>query len=70
MYIAYKCYKCGLVFIIPKDGIRKAEVLQRFIACPLGHRPVEVLDQYEDLKKCMEEQRIYKREHGRVKQIE
>ncbi len=54
-YIAYKCLKCGLIFIIPEDGKRKAEVLQRFISCPLGHRGIEQLDIYEGMKECMQQ---------------
>lgn len=54
-YIAYKCRVCKLIFIIPEDGKRKAEVLSRFISCPLGHRGVEQLDIYEGLKECMEQ---------------
>lgn len=54
-YIIYKCKKCNLVFIIPEDGQRKAEVLQRFISCPLGHRGVEQLDIYEGMQECMKQ---------------
>jgi hypothetical protein len=54
-YISYECEKCGLIFIIPEDGKRKADVLQRFIACPLGHRPVKQLNIYEGMKECMEQ---------------
>lgn len=52
-YIAYKCSKCGLVFIIPEDGKRLAGVLQRFLSCPLGHKGIKELNAYDDLLKCM-----------------
>jgi len=68
-YISYQCRQCGFIFIIPIDGIRKAEILGRFISCPLGHRGVKELNKYGDLLKCMEEHSTYKRVSGRVKQI-
>lgn len=68
-YISYECKNCGMIFIIPEDGLRKAKILGRFISCPLGHRPIEELDRYDDLIECMEEQHVYKRESGRIKQV-
>ena len=68
-YISYTCKQCGMAFIIPVDGLRLAQVLGRFISCPLGHRQIEELNRYDDLLRCMEEQHVYKREHRRVKQI-
>ena len=54
-YVSYKCKECGLIFIIPLDGKRKASVLCRYLTCPLGHRRIEQLDIYEGLKECMEQ---------------
>lgn len=68
-YISYTCRQCGMVFIIPVDGLRLAKVLGCFLSCPLGHRQIEELNRYDDLLECMEEQHVYKREHGRVKQV-
>lgn len=68
-YISFKCTICGMIFIIPEDGLRKAKLLGRFISCPLGHRPIEELDRYDDLLECMEDARTYKRVKGRIKQV-
>lgn len=51
--IIYECRTCGFIFEIPEDGLRKAEVLHRFIACPLGHRGVKKIDKFGDLRECM-----------------
>lgn len=68
-YISYECKQCNMVFILPMDGLRLAKVLGRFISCPLGHRQIEELNRYDDLLKCMEEQHVYKREGGRIRQV-
>lgn len=51
--IVYECRTCGFIFEIPEDGLRKAEVLHRFIGCPLGHRGVKKIDKFADLEECM-----------------
>lgn len=68
-YIVYECQKCRFPFIVPSDGIRKAEVLGLYIACPLCYGGVSKVGAYEDLRECMEAARVYKRIGGRVHQI-
>jgi hypothetical protein len=68
-YIVYKCKVCQLVFIIPIDGLRRAEVLGRYISCNLGHTQIEEVGRYDSLIECMEGARQYKRVNGRVHQI-
>lgn len=68
MYMAYQCRQCGTVFIIPTEYIERMEKQKRYIACNFGHRNIEKLDKYDNLKECMQE-RSYKRENRRIKQI-
>lgn len=68
-YIVYECKKCRFPFIVPEDGIRKAEILGLYIDCPLCHGGVSKVGAYGDLKQCMEEARVYKRVNGRVHQV-
>lgn len=67
-YIIYECNKCQLTFIIPDDGLRKAEIMGNYFACPLCHGGVKKVGAYEDLRKCMEEANTYERVNGRVRQ--
>lgn len=67
-YILYECNKCGINFIIPIEGINKAEMLKRFISCPLGHKTIYEVSKYQGLKECMESVNTYKRVGGRIKQ--
>ena len=68
-YISYECVRCTLIFIIPADGLRLAEVTHKYMRCPLCHGGIKELNRYDDLLKCMEEQHVYKREGGRIKQV-
>jgi len=68
-YIVYKCKHCILEFIMPIDGVRRAEVMNTIISCPLCHGGVSKVGAYEDLRVCMEDARVYKRINGRVHQI-
>ena len=68
-YISYQCVRCTLIFIIPVDGLRLAEVTHKYLGCPLCHGEIEELNRYDDLLKCMEKQHVYKREGGRIKQV-
>ncbi|WP_409229086.1 hypothetical protein [Gudongella sp. SC589] len=67
-YIILECNKCKLSFIIPADGIRKAEVMGNYFACPLCHGGVSKVGAYEDLRECMEKVNTYERVNGRVRQ--
>lgn len=69
MYIAYRCKRCGVVFIIPTEDVKRMEKQKRYITCPFGHKEISILNKYDDLIKCMEDQHIYKRERGAIKQI-
>lgn len=69
MYVSYRCKRCNAEFIIPTEHLKISEIHGRYLACPFGHKDIEVVDRYGDLKQCMEEQHIYKREHGCIKQI-
>lgn len=68
MYMAYKCLKCGTVFMIPTEDIRRMEILGRYIACPFGHKSIKKLDKYDDLKECMDNH-VYVRDKRRMRQI-
>lgn len=67
-YIIYRCEKCGFEFIIPIDGLRKAEVLGRIMTCPLGHRPIWEMGRYDNLRECMESANTYERRSGSMRQ--
>jgi hypothetical protein len=67
-YIVYECKKCRFPFIVPEDGIRKAEILGLYIDCPLCHGGVSKVGAYEDLRECMEKVNTYERVNGRVRQ--
>lgn len=67
-YIVLECNYCKLSFIIPADGLRKAEVMGNYFACPLCHGGVKKVGAYESLKQCMEEANTYDRKNGRVVQ--
>jgi len=67
-YIILECNKCKLSFIIPADGIRKAEVMGDYVACPLCHGDIKKVGAYEDLRRCMEKVNTYERVNGRVRQ--
>jgi DNA-directed RNA polymerase subunit RPC12/RpoP len=69
MYVAYRCMVCGTEFILPTETLKIAEKEGRYLSCPLGHKHIEVAGRFDDLKECMERQHVYKREHGRVKQV-
>lgn len=67
-YIIYECEICGLPFIIPTDGLRIADINQRYLSCPLGHRPIRRTGTFDDLQNCMEKANTYKKVNGRVVQ--
>jgi hypothetical protein len=67
-YIVYKCKHCILEFIMPIDGVRRAEVMNTIISCPLCHGGVSKVGAYEDLKQCMEKVNTYERKNGRIVQ--
>lgn len=69
MYIAYKCNVCKMGFIIPTEDVAMISKSGRYIACNIGHKNIIEIGKYDDLKQCMEEQHIYKRERGSIKQI-
>lgn len=69
MYICYKCLVCKMTFIIPTEDVVMIKKSGRYIACNIGHINIKELGKYDDLKKCMEEQHIYKRDKGSIKQI-
>lgn len=68
MYIAYRCEKCKTTIIVPIEDIKRMESEGRFINCIFGHRDIRKLDQYEDIKECMNHSH-YKRSNGAIKQI-
>lgn len=69
-YIVYKCLMCGCIFILPIEHVKYNEDKGNYISCPFrGHKNIIVAGAFDDLKQCMEEQRIYKRDRGSIKQI-
>lgn len=68
MYIAYRCLKCGTVFIIPTEYVERMEKQKRYIACNFGHKEIEELDKYDSIKECMDNS-VYVREGRRMRQI-
>ena len=52
-YVGFRCLKCGLVFIITKEGLSKGQAMDKYISCPYGHRRIEKMDPYEKLNECM-----------------
>lgn len=68
MYKAYRCKKCGVVFAIPTEDIRRMEKQGRYMACPFGHKKIIELDRYDSLKECMDNH-VYVREKRRMRQI-
>ena len=67
MYISYRCKKCGLEIVVPTYQIKELEDKGRYIACLFGHRHLEVIDRYDSLKECMD-QDSYKKVNGVTKQ--
>lgn len=69
MYTCYKCNICKIIFIIPTEDVERMEKEGKYIACNFGHKNIVLLNKYDDLRQCMEEQHIYKRDKGSIKQI-
>lgn len=69
MYIGYECQVCGAEFVMLTDQLKQREIEGRYIACPFGHKNIDVLGRYDDIKECMDN-RKYKRVGGRIKQME
>jgi len=67
-YIIYRCEICGLPFIIPTDGLRLADVNQRYLACPLGHTRIKEEGRFDGLKECMEKAATYEKVNGVTRQ--
>ena len=69
-YIVYRCVACGCTFILPLEDVQANENKENYISCPFkGHKNIVVAGAFDDLKQCMEEQHIYKRDRGCIKQI-
>lgn len=68
-YIVYKCKICKSTFILLAHEAKHNEDRGNYLSCPFkGHRDIIVTGAYDDLKECMQE-RSYKRDKGKVKQI-
>lgn len=65
----YKCCICDAEFIMPTDCLKAKEVQGKYIACPFGHKHIERMGQFGDLKACQEGAHVYKRVKGRIKQV-
>lgn len=68
MYVAYRCKRCKVVFVIPTEYIRVMENQGRYIACPFGHKVIEKEKKYDSLRECMDHG-AWKRKKGSMKQI-
>lgn len=68
MYMAYRCKQCGIAFMIPTEDIIRMGKQKRYLSCPYGHRRVDELDKYDNLKECMDNH-VYVREGRRMRQI-
>jgi len=68
MYVAYRCNICGAEFIMLTEQLKEAEIAGRYIACPFGHRSINQIGRYDDLRQCMETTDTYTRDHGAVHQ--
>lgn len=55
MYVAYKCFECGEVFIIPKSCLKKAKAGVNPLLCNFGHSRIVRIGQYNNLKSCMQQ---------------
>lgn len=68
-YIVYKCKICKSTFILLADEAKHNEDKGNYLSCPFrGHRDIVVTGAYDDLKECMQE-RSYKRDKGKMRQI-
>lgn len=68
-YIVYKCRICNKIFILLADETKHNESKGNYLSCPFkGHEDIVVTGAYENLKECMQE-RSYKRDRGKMKQI-
>ena len=67
MYQAFRCKRCGTEMIIPTYQLKDMEDKDRYIACPFGHRHLEVTDRYDSFKECMGHD-SYKKVNGTTKQ--
>ena len=69
-YIVYKCLNCNRSFILLASEISHSETESKYITCPYHgkHRKIIVTGAYDGIKECMQE-RSYKRDRGKMKQI-
>jgi DNA-directed RNA polymerase subunit RPC12/RpoP len=69
-YIIYKCLNCNRSFILLASEVRNDNSRDKYISCPFHgkHRKIIVTGAYDSLKECMQE-RSYKRDKGKMKQI-
>jgi len=71
-YIAYKCMICHKTTILIKDEIAESQAQGKYITCAHDgrHAKLKEIDEFDDLNRCMTEQRVYKRSaSGAIKEI-
>ena len=71
-YIAYECMICHKTTILIKDEIRESQNQGRYITCAHDgrHAKLREIGEFDDLNKCMTDQRVYRRSaSGAIKEI-
>lgn len=68
--IQHSCRSCRRQFFLFDDDVKENIDLERYIVCPYcSSQKLKVNNLYENLKECMEEQQVLKRDRGRLKRI-
>lgn len=72
--IQYKCKSCNKTFFLLDEEVTHSERESIYITCPFNgkHKNIKVTNKYgniKEIKACMEDQDIFKKEKGRWKKI-
>lgn len=69
-YIIYKCLTCNKIFILMTNDVDHSERESRYISCPYfgKHKNIIVCGKFDSIKEVMEDQRMYEKRKGRVRQ--
>lgn len=71
-YIMYRCQVCNKITILLYEEVSHSEKESIYITCGHNgkHKDLRVVGKYDNLRECMEKQRIYKRDGRKIHQID
>lgn len=65
-YTSYKCNACSKSFILLTSELNS----KRYLKCPhCSSRNIKITKETDDLREVLEEQHVYKRERGALRQV-